>query len=573
MLSHWISFFSKLFVLGFKSSGGGGGSSSTYYANADRLYGEQAELARITREWAEANIPGAIDQFSRATSRYFDPTYEQQMVGQARIDAQNAFADQKASLTRDMARYGINPASGKWGSMANQSAIQGAQMTAGAANLARQNVQDKQFGASKDFYSTLSGLPSDSAKASGSAASGFAQMGANKEASNNQASAGWGQFGGALLGLAFRDGGEVRMANGGLLKGRGLYPEFDQQMPAQPQVQPQGTPTPMQGAAQGIKVGGALKDVYEGKKAGALSSKIGGIAEGAGNLFGDAGTSAWGLGAQGAAAGTDMTAAIGAYGEAATAAKAAGDLTAAAEFATVAEGLTAGTAAAGTGGTMAAVSAAVPWVAAAAAVGSLFGLFADGGEVTDVEPDIQEAAKANVYEALFAEPYTGAPEQIVKVQQLVRELMEQGDDGRIEDPTGGEVDGPGTETSDSIPARLSDGEFVVNADAVKLPGVREQLHRINQAGLERRYSRGGEVKDEPVGNPSVPQYLWDKLTGKQKDPAQDAADRKAATRSLAGSGVIGGTGDTMRNSMDRKAREAERQARGYKCGGLVKKGK
>ena len=27
---------------------------------------------------------------------------------------------------------------------------------------------------------------------------------------------------------------------------------------------------------------------------------------------------------------------------------------------------------------------------------------------------------------------------------------------------GGEVNGPGTGTSDSVPARLSDGEFVVN---------------------------------------------------------------------------------------------------------------
>jgi hypothetical protein len=458
---------------------------------------------------------------------------------------------------------------------------------------------------------------------------------------NAQQAAGWGQIGGAALGMMFRDGGEVRMALGGPVRSKGLIPTFEHT----PQLRSYAPPpqqSPGGGFVQAARVGKGLKDTYQGKNAGLLSSRVGGIAEGAGNLFGDAGTSAWGLGAQGAAAGTDMTAAIGAYGEAATAAKAAGDLTAAAEFATVAEGLTAGTAAAGTGGPLAAVSTAVPWVAAAAAVGSMFGLFADGGEVTDVEPDIQEAAKANVYEALFAEPYTGAPEQIVKVQQLVRELMEQGDDGRIEDPTGGEVDGPGTETSDSIPARLSDGEFVVNADAVKLPGVREQLHQINQAGLERRYSRGGEVdgmagktpvkrrygpdgmyfdhraeydtesagkykppqksetvrkldalgralprwgvkerefskggevKDEPVGNPSVPQYLWDKLTGKQKDPAQDAADRKAATRSLAGPGVIGNTGDTMRNSMDRKAREAERQARGYKCGGLVKKGK
>lgn len=37
--------------------------------------------------------------------------------------------------------------------------------------------------------------------------------------------------------------------------------------------------------------------------------------------------------------------------------------------------------------------------------------------------------------------------------------------------SGGLVTGPGTSKSDSIPARLSDGEFVVNADAVKRVGV------------------------------------------------------------------------------------------------------
>ena len=51
---------------------------------------------------------------------------------------------------------------------------------------------------------------------------------------------------------------------------------------------------------------------------------------------------------------------------------------------------------------------------------------------------------------------------------------------------GGDVDGPGTKTSDSIPARLSDGEYVVNADAVAMPGVEELLEYINNLGLQIR---------------------------------------------------------------------------------------
>ena len=36
--------------------------------------------------------------------------------------------------------------------------------------------------------------------------------------------------------------------------------------------------------------------------------------------------------------------------------------------------------------------------------------------------------------------------------------------------SGGEIMGPGTPTSDSIPAMLSDGEFVMNARAVRGAG-------------------------------------------------------------------------------------------------------
>lgn len=60
---------------------------------------------------------------------------------------------------------------------------------------------------------------------------------------------------------------------------------------------------------------------------------------------------------------------------------------------------------------------------------------------------------------------------------------------------GGYVAGPGSNTSDSIPAMLSDGEFVVHAKAVQQPGMRSLLEAINGGGL-----RG---KSGPAG---VPQY-------------------------------------------------------------------
>jgi len=41
---------------------------------------------------------------------------------------------------------------------------------------------------------------------------------------------------------------------------------------------------------------------------------------------------------------------------------------------------------------------------------------------------------------------------------------------RMGNAMGGEIIGPGTGTSDSIPARLSDGEFVMTAQAVRNAG-------------------------------------------------------------------------------------------------------
>lgn len=61
---------------------------------------------------------------------------------------------------------------------------------------------------------------------------------------------------------------------------------------------------------------------------------------------------------------------------------------------------------------------------------------------------------------------------------------------------GGAVTGPGTETSDSIPARLSDGEFVLNAPALKMLGkeMRQVLEAANLVGTVKR-----AVKERSAG--------------------------------------------------------------------------
>lgn len=66
---------------------------------------------------------------------------------------------------------------------------------------------------------------------------------------------------------------------------------------------------------------------------------------------------------------------------------------------------------------------------------------------------------------------------------------------------GGHIRGPGTSTSDSIPARLSDGEFVVNAKSVSQPGILPLLTALNAGALKGvngptqvpKFAAGGQV--------------------------------------------------------------------------------
>ncbi|KAB0679529.1 phage tail tape measure protein [Aureimonas leprariae] len=66
---------------------------------------------------------------------------------------------------------------------------------------------------------------------------------------------------------------------------------------------------------------------------------------------------------------------------------------------------------------------------------------------------------------------------------------------------GGHVHGPGTGTSDSIPARLSNGEFVVNAKATSKH--RALLEAINGGARMPAFAAGGLVTPRPVSAPNL----------------------------------------------------------------------
>ncbi|MGA9914211.1 MAG: phage tail length tape measure family protein [Paraburkholderia sp.] len=87
---------------------------------------------------------------------------------------------------------------------------------------------------------------------------------------------------------------------------------------------------------------------------------------------------------------------------------------------------------------------------------------------------------------------------------------------------GGDVSGPGTGTSDSINAKLSNGEFVVKESVVSQPGVRSFLQALNGGhGVSgrNRFANGGYVGDDSSSNslagPNVDLHIHNAPAGAQ----------------------------------------------------------
>ena len=113
----------------------------------------------------------------------------------------------------------------------------------------------------------------------------------------------------------------------------------------------------------------------------------------------------------------------------------------------------------------------------------------DDEEITDEDLEgmdaiIDTSALSQEEETLLDEAVEMHPELEAIIPKLV--ATEFTDDG--------EVEGPGTGTSDSIPALLSDGEFVFTAKAVKHLGVDKLRKMMKDA--EESYDAGVQMQEE-----------------------------------------------------------------------------
>jgi hypothetical protein len=82
--------------------------------------------------------------------------------------------------------------------------------------------------------------------------------------------------------------------------------------------------------------------------------------------------------------------------------------------------------------------------------------------------------------------------------------------------SGGIVSGPGTGTSDSIPARLSNGESVINANSTRM--FTPLLSAINQIGGGQAFQFGGIVSSSDMNLQEQNQSLISALSGQEPQP-------------------------------------------------------
>lgn len=122
-------------------------------------------------------------------------------------------------------------------------------------------------------------------------------------------------------------------------------------------------------------------------------------------------------------------------------------------------------------------------------VGAL-GLLA-GEEPEQEQLDIPETREGRPYETKVRGPITGTIYNLANKDERMEynnELLQLRDEN-FKYEAGGEVNGPGTGTSDSVPARLSDGEFVLTAKAVRGAGNGDR-----DIGAARMYDMMAELE-------------------------------------------------------------------------------
>ena len=195
---------------------GGGGGDQVKYDNLENLYAEQTASARLLRNIAEANLPGATQAYVGEVQNVLAPDFAERRANLAGADMAGANAMERAATERSLASMGVNPNDPRFaGSMRGTQLSNAARMAAGK-NLTRNEADQYQLNVAKDAVGTFTGQSNSAATQMGNAASGLGSVYANQQnqqMAQQQAQSqavGNAVAGGLAAWSMFKDGGKVK---------------------------------------------------------------------------------------------------------------------------------------------------------------------------------------------------------------------------------------------------------------------------------------------------------------------------------------------------------------------------
>ena len=424
----------------------GGGGESAKYDNLEELYKEQTESARLLREQAEANLPGAVKSYVDETKQVLDPGYAETQAARAATDMGTANAQERAATTRNLMSMGVNPNDSRFAGSLRTTELNNAARLAAGKNAARQQADNYQLNVAKDAVGTFTGQSNQAATQMGNAASGLGSV-YNAQANQQANSAAMTQnaigsaVGAGIAGYGLynqpttkKDGGRICLPRGLRVERHMMGGGAGSQNQGFFQMQAIAPPPPTAQAPKGDPVGAAI----------GTANQINGLYKAGAKLAGKSATDA----------GAQKAGEVAAQKAGEAVAEKAVEAGAQKAVETAATDALAG----GAGAALGAASAALPWVGAAYGVGKLLELWNSGGQVGTQMSDEEAAAK-------YSEAWNSGDVQDIR--------------------QGGKVPGEWQGNTDNVPALLTEDEHVVNAEAAAMIG-HDKLEALNKQGLAMR---------------------------------------------------------------------------------------
>ena len=256
---------------------GGGGGDQAYYANMDKLYGEQARAAGFMLNQSMPYLPTYMSNSSQMVKEAMDGTLASQMRTQAANDMAGSIQTGIDSANRNAQRYGIGMSQSRLLDESNRNAVLGAAQKAGAMNNATAAAEDMKWNRNAGALGQATGMGTGAMDSMGSAARGYGSAAATVGQNSAMNAAGYGQFGATMAkGLFAADGGYIRAPK--LAAGGDAWAAYKDANPVRVRKFKGGSGSPAVMIAAGVAplaVGKGLRAAWDSDTAKALRNGFG----------------------------------------------------------------------------------------------------------------------------------------------------------------------------------------------------------------------------------------------------------------------------------------------------------